>query len=164
MRPLALVFLLMVSLSCKRYSFTGTSLSSDYKTIYIKNIMMNTAGPANLTQVFTEKLKEYYQRNTSLKLKSTDADLVLEGIITGYELSQSAQTSSDKAAQNRLTIRAEISFTNSKDDAQSFQDREFYFFVDFPSEQTLTQVEKKLINTITDQIVLDIFNKTAANW
>lgn len=150
--------------SCKIYSFTGTTLSSDLKTITIQNIVMNTAGgPANLTLNFTEKLKEYYQRNTSLKLKPADGDLFLEGSITGYELTPVAATASDKAALNRLTIRVDIRFVNTKSEDDSFE-KEFSFYQDFPQEQTLAQVESSLVPKILDQLVLNIFNDTAAQW
>lgn len=150
--------------SCKIYSFTGTTLSSDLKTITIQTFVMNTAGgPANLTLTFTEKLKEYYQRNTSLKLKPNDGDLFLEGSITGYELTPVAATASDKAALNRLTIRIEVRFVNSKSEDDSFE-KEYSFYQDFPQEQTLAQVEGSLVPKILDQLVLNVFNDTAAQW
>ena len=159
-----LIILMLILNSCKIYSFTGTTLSSDLKTINIQNIIMGTAGgPANLTLSFTEKMKEYYQRNTSLKLKPNDADLVLEGTITGYELTPVSATSGDKAALNRLTIKVEVRFTNNKKEDDSFE-KEFSFYQDFPQEQTLTQVEGTLVPKILDQIILDIFNATAAQW
>lgn len=151
-------------LSCKIYSFTGTTLSSDLKTITIQNVAMGTAGgPANLTLTFTEKLKEYYQRNTSLKLKPNDADLLLESTIVGYELTPVSATSSDKAALNRLTIRVEVRFVNAKNEEENFE-KEFSFYQDFPQEQTLAQVEGSLIPKIIDQLVLNIFTDTAAQW
>jgi hypothetical protein len=150
--------------ACKVYSFTGTTLSSDLKTITIQNFVMNTAGgPANLTLQFTEKLKEYYQRNTSLKLKPSDGDLFLEGSITGYELTPVSATASDKAALNRLTIRVEVRFVNNKNEDESFE-KEFSFYQDYPQEQNLSQVEGSLVPKILDQLVLNIFNDTAAQW
>ncbi len=158
-------FLILFCLnSCKVYKFRPADIASNLKTITIQNFVMNTAGgPANLTQNFTEKLKEYYQRNTSLKLKPNDADLLLEGSITGYELTPVSATSSDKAALNRLTIRVEVRFVNSKDDEQSFE-KEFSFYQDFPQEQTLSTVESALVPKILEQLVLNIFNDTAAQW
>jgi hypothetical protein len=151
-------------IGCKVYSFSPAKLSSDLKTITIQNFVMNTAGgPANLTLSFTEKLKEYYQRNTSLKIKPNDADLLLEGSITGYELTPVSATSSDKAALNRLTIRVEVRFVNSKDEEQNFE-KEFSFYQDFPQEQNLSQVEGTLVPKILDQIILNIFSDTAAQW
>jgi hypothetical protein len=151
-------------LGCKNYSFTGTTLSPDYKTIVINNVVMGTAGgPADLTQKFTEKLKEYYQRNTNLKRKTAEGDLILDGTIVGYEIGAAAQTSSDKANLNRLTIRVEVRFKNNKYDKESFE-KEFTFFQDYSAEQTLIQAERTIVPKILDQLVLDIFNKTAANW
>jgi hypothetical protein len=150
--------------SCKIYSFTGTTLSPELKTITIQNFVMNTAGgPANLTLSITEKLKEYYQRNTNLKLKPNNADLLLEGSVTGYELTPVSATSGDKAALNRLTIRVEVRFVNSKDEETNFE-KEFSFYQDFPQEKTLSEVEVILVPKILEQIVLNIFNDTAAQW
>lgn len=150
--------------SCKIYSFTGTTLKDDLKTITIQNVAMGTAGgPANLTLTFTEKLKEYYQRNTSLKLKPSDADLLLESTIVGYELTPVSATSGDKAALNRLTIRVEVRFVNAKYEDESFE-KEFSFYQDFPQEQNLSQVESSLVPKIIDQLVLNIFTDTAAQW
>ncbi len=131
----------------------------------INNFVMNTAGgPANLSLNLTEKLKEYYQRNTSLKLKpGGDADLLLEGSIVGYELSPVAPTAADQAALNRLTITVQARFANNKDETQNF-DQTFSFFRDFPQSQTLTQVESSLVPQILDQIVLDVFNRSAGDW
>jgi hypothetical protein len=149
---------------CKVYSFTGTNLKNDLKTISIRNFVMGTAGgPINLTLTFTEKLKEYYQRNTSLKIKPNDADLLVEGTIIGYELSPVSATSSDKAALNRLTIKVEVRFVNIKNEEENFE-KEFSFYQDFPQEQVLSQVENSLVPKIIDQIVLNIFTETAAQW
>lgn len=151
-------------IGCKIYSFTGTTLKDDLKTITIQNVTMGTAGgPANLTLTFTEKLKEYYQRNTSLKLKPNDADLLLESTIVGYELTPVSATSSDKAALNRLTIRIEVRFVNAKYEEENFE-KEFSFYQDFPQEQNLSQVESSLVPKIIDQLVLNIFTDTAAQW
>lgn len=158
---LALVFGLW---GCGVYSFTGTTLSSDLKSITIQNFTMGTAGgPQNLALSFNEKLKEYYQRNTNLKLRPTEGDLYIDGSIIGYELSPVSATASDKAALNRLTIRVEVRFLNKMDETQNFE-KEFSFFQDFPQEQSLTEAENSLIPRILDQIVLNIFNDTAAQW
>ncbi|UTA69763.1 LptE family protein [Emticicia sp. 21SJ11W-3] len=161
---LCMVGLALLAGSCKIYSFSSAKLSEDLKTITIQNFVMNTAGgPANLTLTFTEKLKEYYQRNSNLKLKPVDGDLYLEGSIVGYELTPVGATASDKAAQNRLTIRVEVRFVNTKNEDESFE-KEFSFYQDFSQEQTLTQVESALVPKILDQLVLNIFNDTAAQW
>jgi hypothetical protein len=146
------------------YSFTGTSLSPDLKTITVRNFVMNTAGgPANMALSVTEKLKEYYQRNTNLKIKPINGDLMVEGSIIAYEVTPIAPTASDKPALNRLTITINVIFTNSKDESQNFE-KDFSFFSDFNQTQTLSQVENSIVPKILDQIVLNIFTETAAQW
>ncbi|UBM59835.1 LPS assembly lipoprotein LptE [Marinilongibacter aquaticus] len=150
--------------SCGVYSFTGTTLSADLKSITIQNFTMSTAGgPPNLTLDFNESLKEYYQRNTNLKLLPSNGDLFLAGTITRYEMTPLATTASDKAAMNRLTIAVDVSFQNAQDEKQNFE-KEFSFYQDFSQEQSLSDVEPSLVPKILEQLVLNIFNDTAAQW
>lgn len=163
----AIVALFLVAIfttSCGVYSFTGTTLSSDIETITIRNFAMVTAGgPQNMTLTFNEKLKEYYQRNTSLKLRPDEGDLILDGAIVGYELAPVSTTASDKAALNRLSIKIEVAFTNRMNPEEDFE-KEFSFYEDFSAEQSLSDVEARLVPNILDQIVLNIFTETAAQW
>ncbi|MFN8345162.1 MAG: LptE family protein [Spirosomataceae bacterium] len=160
----AYCLLLIANFSCGIYSFSGTSLSPDIKSVTVVNFTMSTAGgPANLALQFNEKMKEYYQRNTNLSLLPSGGDLQLEGSITGYEVTPVAPNANDQAALNRLTITIQVKFTNNKDEEKNF-DQSFSFFKDFPQNQTLSQVESRLIPQILDQLVQDIFNKTAGDW
>lgn len=155
-------FCIIAFTSC--YSFKGASLSQDLKTIQISNVRLETAGgPTNLGLEVNEKLKEYFQRNTSLKLSNQNPDLLLEGTIVGYELSPQAPTSDDKAGLNRITLRILFKLSNRLDEDKNFE-QEFSFYQDFPQNQTLSQVEKALIPKMLDQIILDLFNKIAGDW
>jgi Lipopolysaccharide-assembly len=150
--------------SCGVYSFSGTTLSPTIKTITVNNFTLQTAGgPANLPLDLTERVKEYYQRYTNLKVIPTGGDLVLEGAISGYDLVAVAPTATDQAGLNRLQITVTTRFTNNKDDSKSFE-QPFSFYQDFPQNQTLSQNESRLVPKILDQIILDMFNKTAADW
>lgn len=151
-------------LSSCAYSFTGTTLSPNLKTITVNNFTLQTAGgPANLPLTLNERLKEYYQRYTNLKVVPANGDLLIDGTISGYELLAIAPTAQDQAGLNRLQITVQVRFTNNKDDTKSF-DQPFSFYKDFPQNQTITQNEARLVPLILDQIVLDVFNKTAADW
>ncbi len=159
-----LVMLCVWGLSSCVYSFTGTTLSPNLKTITVNNFTLQTAGgPANLPLTLNERLKEYYQRYTNLKVVPANGDLLMDGTISGYELLAIAPTAQDQAGLNRLQITVQVRFTNNKDDTKSF-DQPFSFYKDFPQNQTITQNEARLVPLILDQIVLDVFNKTAADW
>ncbi len=146
------------------YTFRGASLDPNLKTIQIQNFQFQTAGgPPNLSLQFNEKLKEYFQRNTSLKTANINPDLMFEGAITGFTVEPKAASSDDKGGLNRLTITISVKFTNAKNDEKSY-DQEFSFYQDFAQTQTITAVQGELVPKILDQIVLDIFNKTAGEW
>src|SRR5690606_6193191 len=132
---------------------TGTTLSADLETITIQNFGLTAAGgPQNMALSFNEKLKEYYQRNTSLKLVPANGDLFLSGSITKYEMTPVATTAGDRAATNRLTVGVEVTFVNTKNEKESFE-REFSFYQDFSQEQSLTDAEPSLVPKILDQLV-----------
>lgn len=145
------------------YSFNGIDVGAA-KSLYVDNFLNRAGGgPPFLAQTFTENLKEYFQRNSSLKLGGRDSDMQIKGNIVGYRMEPIAATSQDRAAQNRLTIEVEVNFVNNLDNKKNYNQR-FSFYSDFPQNQTLAQVENDKIREITEQIILDIFNKSLADW
>ncbi len=167
---LLLVLLPFIISGCGVYSFTGASISPDTKTISILNFSdRSTTSPPFLAQTFAEKTREYFQRNTNLTLVNKDGDLNFEGTIAQYALTPIAPTGApggtgvESASQTRLTIGVKIKFINLKSKEQNF-DQQFSFYADFPQTRSFAAVERELIETISDQIILDIFNKSVANW
>lgn len=171
-KSLFIFLLALLPLSgCGVYSFTGASLSPDIKTMSIATFYDNSGqGPAGMGQNFTESIKDYFQQNTSLALVQTDGDLQMEGNIVGYRITPIAPTASgnanvaDQAGLQRLTITVSVTFVNTKDETANFK-KSFSFYDDFnPNTESLTSAEPRLIETIFDQIVFDIFNASVANW
>ncbi|MBS9524682.1 LptE family protein [Litoribacter ruber] len=154
------------------YSFTGTTLDYDVtRTFSVENFFNDAGGgPANMGQLFTESLKEYFQRNTQLELIRTNGDLQFEGSITRYSIDPQATVSSpdpnlpDRAGQMRLSIAVQVDFVNMQNDEESLS-RTFSFFQDYdPRNTSLLQVETELIEVIFENIIQDIFTATVANW
>jgi hypothetical protein len=171
MKKFAIAFLGLLLWSCMgaKLSFLpGLSDPDKYKTLRVENFFNDAQeGPANMGVAFTEKLRDYFIRNTPLKLVRDDnAHMVLEGKIASYRVSPVAPGGGTQqtAQLQRLTIVVEASYTDNVDETQSFTNQSFTFFQDFPANQNLTSVEAELVNTIFDQIVFDIFGKTYANW
>lgn len=157
---------LSLCLNSCMYSFTGKStLDKNIKTFSIQAITLSApASSPTITQEFTEKLKEYYQRNTSLSQVANDGDIQIEGSIVDYRTDGvAASASGDKAAMNRLTIEVEIVFTNKFQEEESFE-KNFSFYLDYPQSQTLNEAEPTLVPKILDQLVLNIFSDTVAKW
>ncbi len=166
----ALLLCLQKLQSCISYSLTGAATNA--KTIQVDDFFNNTdLGPANLGQTFTNKLKEYFQQNSSLRVVPENGELQIEGTITQYIITPIAPVSgaatdqkSDPASLTRLTIAVRANYIDTIVPENNFKDRNFSFYADFPSAQDFTSVQESLERKILDQIYIDIFNATLANW
>lgn len=151
--------------SCGIYSFTGTSIQPDVKTVTInyfeyKALKVNPS----LSNLLTEALQEKFIKLTKLELVDIDGDLEITGAVTGYDVKATAITANETAAKNRLTINVKISFTNRKYPEDDFPDKSFSAYADFDATSSLDAVEAELCEEIIEQLCDDIFNATVANW
>lgn len=151
--------------SCGIYSFTGTSIQPDVKTVTIpyfeyKALKVNPS----LSNQITEALQEKFIRLTRLELMDEEGDLEIIGSVTGYDVKATAITASEQAAQNRLTVTVKVSFVNRKYPEENFDDKSFSAYADFDAMQTLDAVESTLCEEIVEKLCEDIFNGTVANW
>ena len=174
MKNLRLLYsiILITLYGCGVYSFTGASISPEIKTISIDNFFNNSPlGPSNMSVLFTEKLKDYFQRNTSLLLVKEDGDLEIEGTIEDFSLSPVAPTAEGGrdsqyfSGLTRLTLRINASYLNNQDDQFNYENKTFSFYKDFnQNTEELSSNEQEFVEEIFDQIILDIFNSSVANW
>jgi len=163
------IFLVIVGLSgylssCGIYSFTGTSIQPDVKTITIPYVEY-TALRVNpsLSNDLTEALKDKFRKLTSLEEVDVDGDLELVCTVTGYDVKATAVTANEMASQNRLTVSVKVEFSNKKypeDDVSN----SFSAYEDFDATMSLDAVESGLCETIVEKLVEDIFNATVAQW
>ncbi len=157
--------------SCGIYSFTGSTLPPEVKTMSIQTFVNNALlGPSNMSVSFTEEIKDYYQQNTGLILVDQEGDIQLEGYIESFTLTPVAASAgatagaADLSNQSRITISVSAVYINTKDGTFDF-DKRFSNFRDFDSATTdLSQVEEQLVDEIFEQIIIDIFNSSVANW
>lgn len=158
------VLLIPVVAGCKIYSFTGTSIAPDVKSISIYTIE-NKAQKINpsLSNTLTLALQDKYRKLTKLEMFNDGGDLEVSGFITSYDITPTAVTSAEIAAQNRLTVTVRITFTNNKHPEEDFE-KSFAAFQDYNSDLTIEQVEAQLVDDIVEILVEDIFNATVANW
>ena len=105
-----IVIAVLVS-SCGIYSFSGTSIQPDVKTITIPYVEY-TALRVNpsLSNDLTEALKEKYRKLTRLEEVDVDGDLELVCTVTGYDVKATAVTANEMASQNRLTVTRKTTF------------------------------------------------------
>lgn len=161
----AAVAILFGTASCGIYSFSGTSIQPDVRTITInyfeyKALQVNPT----LSNDLTEALRQRFRQMTSLEQVDQEGDLEITGEITGYSVSASSVTAQEVAAQNRLTVTVRVSFMNRKYPEDDFEGSTFSGYADFDSSQSLDAVQSTLCEEIVDKLVEDIFNATVAQW
>ena len=166
----SIIVVLQSLYACSVYSFTGASLVNGEETISIQQFYNNALlGPSNMSQIFTEKMRDYFQQNSNLTLLENNGDLQFEGYISQYTISPVAPSANQRdglqtSELTRISITVQATYTNIKNDQFDF-DKNFRFFQDFDSESTdIQSVEDELVEEIFDQIILDIFNASVANW
>ena len=159
----AFISLFMLS-GCSVYNFTGTG-KIDAKTFQV-NFFQNNADliEPGIDRDFTLALQDLIQNQTNLNLVTNGADLAYEGEIVDYRITPMTATADQQAAQNRLTIRINVRFTNKKKETDDFE-RTFEFYKDYPgSEQLVGSALTAAIKEIYDRITQDIFNESLAKW
>lgn len=160
----ALALTALIVHSCGIYSFSGTSIQPDVKTVTInyfeyKALRVNPS----LSNELTEAIKDQFRRLTRLEEVDIEGDLEISGEITGYDVKAMAVTADEVAAQNRLTVNVKIYFTNRKYPEDDFE-KSFSAYADYDSSNTLDAMESQLCEEIIEKLVEDIFNATVANW
>ena len=150
---------------CGIYSFSGTSIAEEIKTVSI-NYIKNEAKliQPNLSTLITEKLITKCQIEANL-LASTDpgGDISFYGKIINYTIIPVAINSTEQATQNRLTITVEMIFINKFNDKENFN-KTFSQYTDFNSNDNFSDLEEDLCKVIVDDLIDDIFNFALVSW
>ncbi len=151
--------------SCKvSYSFSGTNIPIEIETFSVQ--YFSNRAPlvqAQLSQVFTDALKDKIEGQTRLEMVTGFGDVDFSGEIKNYETRPTAITGDETAALNRLTISIRVSYMNSFNPDESF-DTQFSRYEEYESSKNLSDVEDELIELIVENIIEDIFNKAFVNW
>ncbi len=155
---------LLLLASCGVYTFRDVSV--DYNKIKTAKVgfIENKARYINpqLSPRLTDNLKQRIQSYTKLTLvNSDDANYIITGYISRYDVSLSA-ISNQTSSGNRLTVAANIIFTNTVDNkTENFSvSRDF----DFPANKSIQQAEGALLDDIIKQLTDQIFNHVFSNW
>ena len=156
--------LLTAAVSCGIYSFSGTSIQPDVKSLSVE-YFENKALKVNpsLSSSLSDALIEKYRKLTPLDILSEMGDMNVAGEIINYDTKPMAVTKDEQASQNRLTIVVKIYFTNKLHPAEDFE-KTFSAYADYDANEMLDAVEETLCEEIIEKLVEDIFNATVANW
>lgn len=164
---LTLAGILTMLAGCRiSYKLNGSALDyTVYRTITIGEFPIRAAMVyPPLQTTFENALTDYVSRNTRLQvIDSGNADLQMEGEITGYALSPQAVGADAYATKTRLTITVRVRYTDNKADNKDL-DQTFSAYRDFDASEMLTDVQDQLCTEISDELVELIFNATLGNW
>ncbi|KAA6329965.1 hypothetical protein EZS27_021275 [termite gut metagenome] len=161
-----LILLLPLVMACTiSYKFNGASINYDkVKTISIADFPIKaTYVYTPLGTKFNEDLKDIFIRQTRLRLISVNADMEIDGEITGYTQHNEAVKSDGYASETKVTITVNVRFVNNTNHAEDFE-QQFSSFRTYNSSQLLTAVQDDLIAQMVKDITEQIFNATVANW
>jgi len=173
------VFFILVGIAlllsgCIKYSMSGASTNA--KSIQVDPFFNNTElAPGNFGQTVTNRVKDYFQQNSSLRVVPINGELQIEGTIVTYATAPiapqastgtGANTTPNYGAQTRLTIVLKVNYVDNGEPKNSFKDRSFSFYADFNNDDAggFNSIQESLEKKILDQIMLDIFNATIATW
>lgn len=163
-RSLVLAIAILILASCGIYSFSGTSIQPDVKTITInyfeyKALRVNPS----LSNDLTEAMRNQFRKMTKLEQVEMDGDMEITGEITGYDVTPAAVTANEVAARNKLTVTVKVSFKDRLHPEEDF-DKSFSAYSEYDSTNSLDAVESTLCAEIIDKIVEDVFNASVAQW
>lgn len=150
------------------FKFNGSSINYDrVKTISIAEFPIQAEYVyAPLGVKFNEEIKNIFVRQTRLKVLSgnKNADLQIDGEITGYNQYNQAVSSEGYASEVKLTLTVNVRFVNNTNHEEDFNDRSFSAYRTYDANKLLTDVQDVLIEEMVKEIVEQIFNATVANW
>ena len=159
------LFLAIAAYSCGTVTFNMSGASfGNAKTcqvVYFEN-RAEIVNPRLAAQI-TDALKDKIQSSSSLRLVNSNADVMFEGEITGYNVQSGQITAQNVAARDRLTVTVKVKFTNMLDSDKSY-DKSFSRFQEYDGGTSLPSVESKLVDDILKELMEDIYNDAFATW
>ncbi|MEN9742978.1 MAG: hypothetical protein RLZZ65_783 [Bacteroidota bacterium] len=162
-----LLTLLLSSCWPESFSFVDKGgMPEEWQTFTIQNLENSAPNcPLSFGPLLTEQLKDGVQNNTRLLLNTTygKGEVNMEGGITAYQVQPLAIQGNDVASSNRLTmtLQMKINIKAPKEEVWQFTSTRF---ADFAAGSNLADVEKKLFEEISTQMVQDLINKLYSNW
>ncbi|MBK5721524.1 hypothetical protein JGH11_11635 [Dysgonomonas sp. Marseille-P4677] len=162
---LLILFATLMTTCTVSYKFNGASINyaetPDIEIRDFQNQALLVYPP--LAQVFNERMKDVFTRNTKLKFTSVNPSLEIEGEIVRYDIAPLSVREDNLASQTRLTMGVKMRFRNNKNPAED-KEETITAYRDFDSNLMLTDVQESLVDELTKDIVDQIFNATMSNW
>lgn len=157
-------FLLSIILGGCAYSFTGSSIPSDMKTIAIP-VFDDISGytEAGLKENLTNFLIQKFIQDNSLQVVDRKySDTILEGIITSLRDEPFVITGNEQVNSRRIVIQVKVKFIDQRSRKQVWE-KNFSQYGDYAADGGLVakqQAIQKAIENLTEDILLS----TVSDW
>jgi hypothetical protein len=162
---LTLGAIILTSPGC--YTLKSAAIPPELKTINVGFFENNaTLVVSNLSQVFTEALKQRIRTTTRLSIVNGEGNARMTGAITDYHIAPISiqatnSTTAPIATGETLSITVNVKFVYDADKKLNFE-QSFTKTANFQGD--INSQEQNLIQTITKQLIDDIFNRAFNNW
>ena len=150
------------------YTLKSSVIPPELKTISVPFFENESAlVVSNLSQTFTEALKERIRTTTRLSIVTGQGDASMSGAITDYRYAPiSIQATNNNqapiAGASVLSISVKVKFDYEANKKLSFPDQTFTKTQNYTGD--LSTQEQALIQTIVRQLIDEIFNAAFNNW
>lgn len=150
--------------ACGFYKFNVTSIDPAVESVSVDQFD-NNAPVVNPTlgNTLGDKLRNKFITESNLSLVEREGDFSFSGTIVRYEVAPVASQDNAVATLNRLTIGVKVKLECEKATKHNFE-QSFTQFEDFDASRNLSEVENDLIESITENLVNEIFNKATLDW
>lgn len=165
--PVLLLAALILLPGCLRYSFTGVNIPSDVRTVYIPFFPdQSNSGLANLSDDLNEALVDRFvnQSRLSLTNNEAEADMRLEGRISGYSNEAFSIAEDRRAELNRVTVtvQSEVLFPGSESGSE--WNRSFSGTNEYDPQEAGADGEVNAAFAALQDIADDMFNEALGDW
>ena len=160
------ILTLVLITGCLQYSFTGTSIPSDVRTIYIPFFDDRSGGGlADINDRLNRSLVNRFVNQSRLSLSNSEdaADAIVGGVIQNYQNRPFSVGGDERANLNQVSITVRASFKYSRDEdvlwEKNFTGTGTYDVIENPVEGEELAAEAAL-----QQIANNMFNDAVSDW
>ncbi len=162
------LFLLLLLLpgGCFRYSFTGVVIPPDVRTIYIPFFSdQSGSGMGDLSGDLNEVLINRFVNQTRLQLTDSpdNADVILEGTITGYSNRPFSIAGDQRASLNRVQITVRATYQYTAKDTPEWQKNITGNFEYDPNEDPVDGENNAALEALR-RIADNLFSDAMGSW
>lgn len=158
--------LLLLAGGCLNYSFTGTSIPSDVRTIYIPFFDDQSGGGiGDISDRLNRSLINRFVNQSRLSQTGSEdnADALIDGMITSYRVRPFSIGGDQRANLNEITITVRASFRYA-DRSEPLWDKNFSGSATYDVQENPVDGEVTATEQALQQIANNMFNDAVGDW